>query len=94
MLDRSQAGTYTSVSANVAGARAVARRGTDEDGTPYAYVDVSAHIATPAGEQASWSATLYAPAAADLLALLVPVVETLRGLAADELLGERTEVAG
>jgi activator of HSP90 ATPase len=88
MTDRSRPGTYTAVSTNVAGTTADVHRSAAHN---IVTLDLSAHLTGHEGI-ACWSAAVRAPAASDLLALLVPVVDRLRELAADELLGAEVAV--
>lgn len=86
MNDHTRPGTSTSVSARTVGAYGAVMAFDAEDDRPaYVVVNLTAHMRMECGDQSSWSASVTAPTAADLLALFGPLVERLRTLAADEL---------
>lgn len=93
MSDHTRPGTYTAVSAKAAGAHgSVMAFASDPDRGPgYVVVSIDSHMRMESGDQSTWSASVTAPTASDLLALFGPLVERLRTLAADELVAATTE---
>lgn len=82
MIDLTRPSPYASLRARAAGTTGHVHA---SEGRVTAVLDGSTPTAD--GDLALWYVAIDAPAAADLLALLVPVVERLREVAADELLG-------